>query len=165
LIEAVSQLEKDAHLVIVGRQLESQHSYYEKLQQRIQELNLGSRVTFAGWRSDIPEILTLFDVFVLASVTEACPIVVLEAMAMKCPVVATNVGGVKEQIPSADYGWVVPPEDPERLSIAVNAALQSNSERMKRAENARKRVENVFSLEACVEGHVQIYRAANPKNS
>jgi len=159
LIQAFSRLEKDTHLVIVGRQLESQQMYYEKLQQRIRELNLEPRVTFAGWRNDIPELLGLFDVFVLASVTEACPIVVLEAMAMKCPVVATDVGGVKEQIPSADYGWVVPPKDPGHLSVAVSESLTSDKKWEERVENARNRVEDVFSLEACVKDHIRIYRS------
>lgn len=159
LIDAFSRIDKDAHLVIVGRQLESQRAYYEELQQKIQELHLESRVTFAGWRDDIPELLTLFDVFVLASVTEACPMVVLEAMAVECPVIATDVGGVKEQIPNEDYGWVVPPENAERLSTAINTALTSSIDRIERAKNARARVENVFSLEACVEDHVDIYRS------
>lgn len=157
LIESFASVSEDAHLVIVGRRLDSQQNYYERLKQRIQSLGIESSVTFTGWREDIPSLLAAFDVFVLASVTEACPMVVLEAMAMKCPSIATDVGGVREQIPGSDYGWVVPPEDPSALSMAIHGALTSESDRTKRAEMARRRVENVFSLESCVETHVAVY--------
>jgi glycosyltransferase involved in cell wall biosynthesis len=115
-------------------------------------------VTFTGWRDDIPELLSLFDLFVLASVTEACPIVVLEAMAMECPVVATDVGGVRELIPGDDYGWVVPPEDHRALSTAISDAIASEPNK-DRTTNARERVERLFSLETCVENHVAVYRS------
>lgn len=157
LIDAFASMSDNAHLLIVGRRLDSQQKYFEGLEQQIQRLGIESRVTFAGWREDIPSLLAAFDVFVLASVSEACPMVVLEAMAMKCPVVATDVGGVSEQIPGPDYGWVVPPEDHTALSRAIDEALESDSAREERVERARRRVENVFSLESCVETHVEIY--------
>lgn len=158
LIEAFAQLDSKAHLVLVGRILDSQRSYYEELQQMIRELGIESQVTFTGWRDDIPTLLSFFDVFVLASVTEACPIVVLEAMAVECPVVATDVGGVKEILPSKEYGWVVPPNNPSVLSTAVGETLASSSLN-DRTTNAKLRVETVFSLEACVQNHVDIYRS------
>jgi hypothetical protein len=65
----------------------------------------------------------LFEVFVLPSTAEACPIVVLEAMAAECPVVATRVGGVLEELPGPEYGWVVPPKNPTALADAIREAL------------------------------------------
>ena len=158
LIEAVAQLDSDAHLVLVGQILDSQRSYYESLQQTIRELGIESRVTFTGWREDIPELLSFFDLFVLASVTEACPIVVLEAMAMECPIVATDVGGVRELLPGDEYGWVVPPENPAAISTAIGDALNSESKPIRTA-NAKSRVKKVFSLDACVQNHLDIYQS------
>lgn len=159
LIESFAAVSDDAHLVIVGRKLASQQAYLDRLHGRIQDLDLEPRVTITGWRDDIPRLLLAFDLFVLASVSEACPMVVLEAMAMKCPVVATDVGGVREQIPVSEYGWVVPPEDPDALAAAVEEAFATESDRSQRAERARSRVEDVFSLERCVETHLEIYRS------
>jgi len=149
----------DATFLIVGSQLDSQQRYFGELQEIISRLGIEDVVKFTGWRSDIPELLSLFDLFVLPSITEACPIVVLEAMAMGCPTVATDVGGVTEQLPSGDYGWVVPPRESHILSEAIIQALSSDSSRQKRAENARTRVEKLFSLEYCVDSHFSVYKS------
>lgn len=144
-------------VVIVGRLLDSQERHYHELRERVKGHGLGDTVTFTGWRSDIPELLSMFDVFVLPSVTEACPIVVLEAMAMRRPVIATDVGGVREQIPGKEFGWVVPPEDSSALAGAITTALKSPELRRKKAQRARTRVEEVFSLERCAERHAEVY--------
>jgi len=149
----------DAHLLVVGRVLESRREYHEQLQRRVEELGADSRVTFTEWRSDVPRLLGTFDLFVLASVTEACPMVVLEAMAIESPVVTTDVGGVPEQIPDSDHGWTVPPSDPDALAAAMERALSSEQERKRRAEHARQRVERVFSLDQCVADHLAAYRS------
>jgi len=162
LLEAVpSVLEQfpDATFLVVGAQLDSRREYYERLQRTVSRRGISDAVRFTGWRSDIPELLSLFDLFVLPSVTEACPIVVLEAMAMCCPTVATDVGGVREQLPSQEYGWVVPPEDAAALASTVTRVLDSASERREVARNARQRAEKVFSLEACVEAHLSVYES------
>lgn len=165
LIEAIAkvryQLEKsDIHLVIVGKKLASQQKYYEGLCEKVRSRDLEQVVTFTGWRSDIPEMLNMFDIFVLPSITEACPIVVLEAMAMGCPVIATDVGGVSEQIPGEDFGWVVPPKNSNALAGALTTAISSPGDRRKRGQRAQQRAENMFSLERCVERHTAIYRNA-----
>ncbi|TKX62982.1 glycosyltransferase family 1 protein [Halorubrum sp. ASP1] len=162
LIEAFADIGESAHLVIVGKQLESQQQYYDRLVERLAELGIETRVTFLGWRDDIPRLLGSFDVFVLASITEACPMVVLEAMAIQCPVVATDVGGVSEQIPGPDYGWVVPPKDPHSLSTAIEGALTAEDSQI-RTTNARQRVEERFSLEACASAHAAVYQSVNSR--
>ena len=162
LINSVAQIDGKDHveLVIVGAQLDSQQHYYEKLRNQVENLGLSDRIHFTGWRSDVPELLSLFDLFVLPSITEACPIVVLEAMAMECPVVATDVGGVREQIPDDDHGWVVPPKNSEALAAAIDEAILSPQERQSRSRRARERIEAVFDLDHCVDAHIAAYRAA-----
>jgi len=162
LLEAVPDvLEEfpDAQFLIVGSRLDSQEHYFEELRELIARLDIEDAVQFTGWRSDIPELLSLLDLFVLPSVTEACPIVVLEAMAMRCPVVATDVGGVSEQIPSDEYGWVVPPEDSSLLGRVINRALPSPSQRRTKARKARKRAEESFSLRVCADSHISAYES------
>lgn len=167
LLHAIERVIRDGQEIavpIVGAKLDSRKRYFEQLQQCRKELGLEKQVKFVGFRSDIPELLSLFDLFVLPSVAEACPIVVLEAMAMKCPVVATAVGGVPEEIPNEDYGWLVPPEDAETLASAIKSALGSPTERRRRAENARERVEEEFSLTTCVDRHEELYRSMTNSN-
>ncbi|MDB9249150.1 glycosyltransferase family 4 protein [Halorubrum ezzemoulense] len=162
LLRAVASLVDNGNQVtvpIVGKRLKSREEYYNKLRSLRSEFGLDDQVQFVGFRSDIPELLSLFDVFVLPSIAEACPIVVLEAMAMECPVVATDVGGVPEEIPDSDHGWVVPPKDSDALAQAIAAALDNPEESRRRAVNARERVESMFSLEACVDRHEDLYRS------
>jgi glycosyltransferase involved in cell wall biosynthesis len=163
LLEAVPDvLEQfpDAKFLIVGSKLESQQRYFEELQETINRLGVEDAVRFTGWRSDIPELLSLFDLFVLPSMSEACPVVVLEAMAMRCPVVATDVGGVREQLPDRDCGRVVEPSNPDALATALTQALASPEWQRTAAEHARQRVEEQFSLASCVAEHLSIYEAA-----
>jgi len=162
LLQAISEIVDNGRNIavpIVGSKLKSRHDYFEGLCDLRAELDLENTVEFVGFRSDIPEILSLFDVFVLPSIAEACPMVVLEAMAMKCPVVATDVGGVPEEIPDDDHGWIVPPKDSTTLAAAIQTVLDNPDEGHRRAENARDRVESEFSLTACVDRHESLYRS------
>lgn len=161
LLRAIAQIapERPVAVPIVGAKLDTRTAYFEQLLELRSELGLNDQVQFVGFRSDVPELLKLFDLFVLSSTAEACPMVVLEAMAMETPVVATDVGGVPEQLPSDDYGWVIPPEHPDAMANAIDAALTDPDERRRRAANARNRVEEEFSLTACVRRHEEIYRS------
>lgn len=145
---------------IVGRILDSRTDYYEELQSLRSQLYLEDTVEFVGHCSDIPHVLSTFDLFVLPSVAEACPIAVLEAMAMERPIVATRVGGVPEQIIDGEHGWLVPPRDPSALATAITDALDSPEERTCRGRAARQRAKAMFSLEQCIDRHVTMYEAA-----
>jgi glycosyltransferase involved in cell wall biosynthesis len=73
-----------------------------RLESACRAAGIADRVHFAGWRSDVPEILAASSLLVLPSVWEGMPNVVLEAMASRRPVVATDVEGVREALgPSA----------------------------------------------------------------
>lgn len=129
----------------------------EELQQEAIELGLQNRVTFAGHREDIPDILATLDVFVLPSVTEGLPLTILEAMAAGKPVVATKVGGIPEAIVQRKTGIIVPPKDPEALAVAL-AGLLGERERMVRMGIAgQKLVKEKFTIETMVERTVNLY--------
>lgn len=145
---------------VVGKVLESRRGYAERLGRLRSRLDLEETVRFLGHRSDVPRLLSSFDVFVLPSVTEACPIAVLEAMAMESGIVATRVGGVPEQLEDGTHGWVVPPADPAALAGAICDALGAPAERHQRGEAARNRAETLFSVDHCVDRHREMYEAA-----
>jgi glycosyltransferase involved in cell wall biosynthesis len=67
-----------------------------RIESLITELNLNERVVLHGAVRDVPGFLKQLDIFVLASVNEGLPIVVLEAMATGLPIVSTRVGGIQE---------------------------------------------------------------------
>lgn len=157
LINAFAELKKnvmtDIKLTIVGDgELRSQ------IEAMIKQLDLDNDIVLLGRRSDIPELLSQADIFVLASKHEGLPTVVIEAMACECYVVATDCGGSAEIV--GDTGQLVPIQDSKALATALQAAINLSNEDKKNNNNkARARVEHLFSLQTSVQKWLELYEA------
>jgi len=95
----------------------------------IKKLKLEGDIILAGWRNDIPLILSSLDVFVLTSRWEGMPIAVLEAMAAGIPVVATDTGGIRELITNGRTGYLVKEGDMRFMCNRVCALLKDPAQR------------------------------------
>jgi glycosyltransferase involved in cell wall biosynthesis len=92
-----------------------------------------ARVEFLGARTDVPELMRAADGFVLSSVVEGLPMVLLEAAASGLPCVATDVGGVRE----TGVAMIVPPRDPSALAAAMREVMSGNAPRPTLSERFR----------------------------
>lgn len=160
-LQAASRIKEkvpNARFILVGRKLDTYARYWGQLQYLTANLGLKDDVTYAGFRDDVPSILSALDVFVLPSIRESCPNALLEAMAMKVPVVATDVGAVSELVVNGQTGILVRAGDPPGIAEAVLRYLhkdpRENEENLKKA---RERVERVFSLGTIAEQQKLIY--------
>lgn len=159
-IEAAARIKKQIEKVkflIVGRKLETDHSYWGQLQQLTAEKGLQEDIVYAGFRDDIPAVIAAMDVFVLPSLLESCPVVVLEAMAMEVPVVATDVGAVSELVTHGQTGRIVPAKDPDAIAQAVVDYLTKSAETENIARAARKRVEAEFDVDRIAKQQLCVY--------
>jgi glycosyltransferase involved in cell wall biosynthesis len=69
---------------------------HDRIASLIAELKLNERVFLHGAVGDVPAFLSKLDIFVMSSVSEGLPIIILEAMAAGLPIVSTRVGGIPE---------------------------------------------------------------------
>jgi glycosyltransferase involved in cell wall biosynthesis len=99
--------------------------YAANLRRRVTELGLEDRVRFVGMAAQdtLAELMSAADVFCLASSREGWPNVVHEALACGTPVIATDVGAVRQMLPSPRLGTVVPVGGGPRLAAALREAL------------------------------------------
>jgi glycosyltransferase involved in cell wall biosynthesis len=141
-----------AHGVIVG-----EVSLDEGLQTLVQTLGLESHLTLLGRRTDMPEVYSAFDVFVLPSHDEGMSNAIIEAMAMEKPVVATDVGGTGEVVRHGHSGVLVPPKDPEALAAAISDLVSQPARAGEMGRLGRRIVEEGFSAHAMVRQMEQLY--------
>lgn len=109
-----------------------------KLRAQAATLGVGSHVIWAGSRSDVPDILPAFDLFVLSSLHEGLSIALLEAQAAGVPCVATNVGGIPEILEHGRDGLLIPPSDPAAIARAVGELLGDPERRYQMSTAARQ---------------------------
>ena len=117
---------------------------------------LAERVTFAGSRGDVADLLPAFDVFALSSRYEGLPIALLEAMAAGRPCVATRVGGIPEVVTDGVDGVLVPPGDPDALADALSA-LAADPDRRAALGSAAVTRAGDFRLDVAVERIAAVY--------
>jgi len=98
-------------------------AYFADLQSLIKDLNLSDNFVFAGGIADLRQYLSETDIFVLPSRSEGFSNAIVEAMAASLPVVATDVGGNSEAVQDGISGLLVPSEDPQALSSAIDRLL------------------------------------------
>jgi len=154
----IKEAKGSVKFLIVGRKLDTDPGCWEQLQQLTAKNGLEDDIIYTGFRDDTAAVMAILNVFVLASVLESCPVVVLEAMAMKVPVVATDVGAVSELIIDGQTGFVVPPRDGEAISQAVQACLQMPEETLETMTSAaRRRVETKFDIDHIAEKQRRLY--------
>jgi len=123
----------------------------------IKNLNLEENIVLTGWRTDIPRMLSVIDVFVLTSLWEGLPITALEAMASGNPVLATDTGGIKEVIEEGVNGYLVPPKSIERMSVKLSDLLKDNNLRKRIGENARNNLNSDFTIDNMVGKNKRLY--------
>ena len=156
LLAAFNQLvhnQPNIHLLIVG-----DGELRETLEQTISDKQLTNSVTLLGVRNDIPELLSVADVFVLSSASEGFGLVVAEAMACERRVVATDSGGVAEVL--GQEGFLVPPKNSEKLALAMEKALLlTDGEAKVMGIAARNRIVDKYSLNSVVDNWLNIYNA------
>lgn len=124
LIEALADLPDRTTLELVG-----DGPLKGKLKALVRELGLQERVAFTSWLSQ-EELIKRYqqaDIFVLPSIEEGMPNVLLEAMACGLPVVATNVAGSRELVKHGVNGLLVPPRDKKALAMAIQEVLNDKS--------------------------------------
>ncbi|HEX2171392.1 MAG TPA: glycosyltransferase, partial [Dehalococcoidia bacterium] len=97
-----------------------------------------------GHRDDARALIAASDLFVLPSLFEGLPLVVLEAMAAGFPVVATRVCGTSEAVEDGVTGRLVTPEDPQALADGILEALCQPERAAQWGRAGRLRVEQEF---------------------
>lgn len=130
----------------------------EFLQKLSRELGLASSVE---WHTDvdhkdIPALLAVADIFVLASRSEAFGIVLLEAGASGLPVIATRVGGVPELIRDGYNGLLVDPVDPDALANAIIWAVNNRDLALDMSRKLSQLVTNSFTWECSYRRYEQL---------
>jgi glycosyltransferase involved in cell wall biosynthesis len=157
LIEAMAHLKKvfpRIFLVIVGT---GDFQYERRLRKQVEHLGLTENVLFAGFQ-DYPELfISEFDIFVLPSISEGFGIVLLEAMALGKPIVASNIGGIPEIVQHEKTGLLVPSANVEDLCQGLLTLLNDPKKRAVMGDEAKKRIEEQFSLQSMMERLYGLY--------
>jgi glycogen synthase len=92
--------------------------------------------------------------------SESFGLVALEAMQAACPVVASRVGGLEEVVVDGETGTLVPPDDEEALSRAVEALLADEGLRRRMGASGRRRARSVFDWHEGLEAYERLYEEA-----
>lgn len=141
-------------LILVGSGTEQSNA---SLTNEIGQFGLESIVERHGFRDDVEEVFRAVDFLISPSLSEGFPNAVAEAMAFSIPCLVSDVGESSAIV--GDTGWVFKPGSPESLRIAIEQAIALPAhQRAQMGRNARRRIENLYSLRAMSNAYDALYR-------
>jgi len=152
---AAERLAPGWRLLIIGRD----EGIWADLREQAALLGMADNVAYLGARRDVADLLQGADVNILSSHEEGFSNSVLESMAAGLPSIVTDVGGNAEAVADGESGLVVPPRDLPRLAAAIEKLAADCRLRAAMGKNARRRVEQNFTLETCVAQYEVLYDA------
>jgi len=119
--------------------------YANTFQREVEEEIRAGRVTMAGARSDVLDLLNAADIFVFPTLHENLSNALLEAGAAGKAVIATDVGGNAEIITHHVTGLLVPPSNAESIVAAIRTLVGTPALQLSLATNLQRRIHDVFS--------------------
>ena len=142
-----------AHAVMIGDGV-----LRPQIEAMIAEYHLEEAISLVGWRTDIPELLPLFEVLVLTSYWEGLPRVCPQAMAAGLPIVATNVDGIPEAVQDGINGFLAQPGDIQRLADKIVYVLEHPEIAQQMGKKGQERVAE-FDIYRMVRQQEELYRS------
>ncbi len=130
----------------------------------IKRLGLENHVIMPGFRSDLENFISAFDIYVNSSRTEGLGTSIIDAMANDIPVVATHAGGVPEILGDNEFGILVEKRNPAALAQGIKRMIQDQSLRNHYQQAGRARAEH-FCVETMVEKTYKLYNKYRTKGS
>jgi glycosyltransferase involved in cell wall biosynthesis len=135
-----------------------------RLQETIDAFGLQGIVKLLGHRRDVLDLYQAMDIFVLSSLREGLPNVVLEALACEVPVVATRIAGVPQLISDGENGLLVSPDNVGELRRGIQRLVEDAALRRRLAAAGRKTVEERFSFTERMRKITAVYDSLLRKN-
>ena len=142
------------HYVIVG-----DGDHRKALEASAADHGVADRVHFAGARTDVPNLLAAADLFVHPTLEDALPTVLAEAGAAELPIVASEVGGVPEMVLEGRNGHLVPPDDVDALTAAIDALVGAPAELTRMGQEGSRLVKERFDLATQARALADMYRS------
>jgi len=139
----------DVKFIIVGEEqarLGSSYSYLNNLKLLVKELDIESNLSFTGFREDVLSIIKSVDLLVLSSIMDACPTVILEAMALAKPVVASRVGGIPEMVEDNITGVLFSNGNFQELAKHIIGLLSDEEYRLRLGESGKNKVKKSYLI-------------------
>jgi glycosyltransferase involved in cell wall biosynthesis len=138
-------------LIIVG-----EGELRDELLELTKTLNLTDQISFLGLKNNVPSIIKNCDLFVLSSLWEGLPTVVMEAMVCSVPVIATDIPGTRELIDNGKTGFLVKPLDVAELANMIIKVLKDEKLRRSVTSNAFKRVQK-YDMKEISKEYIKLY--------
>jgi glycosyltransferase involved in cell wall biosynthesis len=139
-------------LLVIG-----EGKYKEKLIKYAKVLNLEKNVIFTGYRKDVEKLMALMDIFVLTSLREGLPRVLVQAAAVGMPSIAFNIDGIPEIIKDNYNGFLINPRDVEQLTNRIIKYMDNKELILFHGQKGRELVKDKWSIEDMVKRTHQIY--------
>jgi glycosyltransferase involved in cell wall biosynthesis len=155
LLRAVARLAPRPRVVLV---LVGDGPEWRALEALRDDLGLGDRVRFAGFRDDVPAILASGDCFALASRSEGLSCSIAEALASGLPAVVTDVGGNRELVEHGRTGFVVPAGDVGAFAEQLQRVAADPELRVALGRRAREQARERLSAPRMVGDYVRLYQ-------
>ncbi len=153
LIRAFASIDRRNVWLVIG----GDGPEWEELHGLVEAFELKSRVRFPGFVDTVPELLADTDVFVLPSLEESHPTMLLEAMAMARPVVASDLAAVGDAITDGVEGKLVPAGDVPALAETIGSFLSDAATARRCGRNARKKVEQEYTVDRMLRRAAVLY--------
>ncbi|MCM8818733.1 MAG: glycosyltransferase [Candidatus Omnitrophica bacterium] len=116
-----------------------------------------------GFVENVSEYLKIFDIFVLPSLWEGCPVSLLEAMGYELPCIATDVGDIPYIIENGKDGFIFKKGDYKKMAEIIIRLIEDENLRKEIGQKARRKIKKYYSFEKMVNLYASIYRVCKSK--
>lgn len=130
----------------------------DEILKKIEDKNLKEYFVLTGYAENVYDYLKIFDIFVLPSLWEGCPVSLLESMSCGIPSIATNVGDVPYIIENGVNGFIVEKDDYEKIAEKIIYLIENKEKREEIGKRAREKIKRDFSVKEMVEKYLSIYQ-------
>ncbi|HEX9251723.1 MAG TPA: glycosyltransferase family 4 protein [Ignavibacteriaceae bacterium] len=161
--KALSSKFNNLKFTIVGEASRGEDEYANTIKGLAEKLGLRN-IIFAGFRSDTPDVLSAFDIFIFPSHAEAFGIALIEAMAMERASVCSNSDGVLDIAVDGETNLLFENKNAEDLAHKMEELIIDEDKRIRMGKEARRRVLEKFDIEIITDRTIEFYNNFINKN-